>query len=90
MLNDSSEARIVDAYLEPFEALSTQGVLTVYVENIGHLTSAFTVTVGDCSGGIDYIDPELVTLDPGEERNLTFVIHSYHAIGQLSHCLSKC
>ena len=90
MLNDSSKARIVEALMEPFEALSTTGYLSVYVENIGELTSAYTVTVSYCSVGIDFVQPQSITLDPGEEKNLTFTIHSFYSIGQINTCTGKC
>ena len=90
LFNDSSSARIVEAYLDPFEALSTTGLLSVYVQNTGELTSTYTIAVSHCSVGIDWVQPQSVTLDPGEEKNLTFVIHSFYSIGQINHCEGRC
>lgn len=86
MYNNRSPARIVEAYLDPFEALSTTGLLTVYVQNIGVLTSTYMVSVSYCSVGIDWVPPQSVTLNAGEERNLTFTIHSFRSIGQINDC----
>ena len=78
--------RILEAFLEPFESLSTQGFLSIYIQNTGALTATYVVMVGHCSAGIDWIPSETMTLDPGEETNVTFIVHSFSAIGQINYC----
>ena len=85
-----ASGRILEAFLEPFESLSTEGLLDIYIQNTGGLTATYTVFVGHCSAGIDWIPSETVTLDPGEETNVTFVVHSFSAIGQINNCEGNC
>ncbi len=81
-----SPGRIVEAYIDPFEALSIDGQLDVFVQNIGGITATYNVLVSHCSGGIDWVPSKAVTLDPGEETNVTFIIHSFHSLGQINNC----
>lgn len=83
---NKASGRIIEAFLEPFESLSTQGFLSIYIQNTGSLTATYNVLVGHCSAGIDWIPSESVTLNPGEETNVTFVIHAFSAIGQINNC----
>lgn len=76
--------------MESFEALSTNGLLEVYVQNLGTLTATYEVSVSHCSSGIDWIPSQSLTLDPGEETNVTFIIHSFNAIGKINRCDSMC
>ena len=43
-----SPGRIVEAYIEAFEALSTTGDLLVIVQNIGGLTASYNVSPSVC------------------------------------------
>lgn len=38
-----SPGRIVEAYIDSFEALSTDGLLTVIVQNTGSITATYQV-----------------------------------------------
>lgn len=42
-----SPGRIIEAYIEAFEALSTTGDLMVMVQNIGSLTASYNVSTVD-------------------------------------------
>lgn len=84
-----SPARILEAFINSFEALSSTGLLQVYIQNIGILTATYEVSVSHCSSGIDWISSQVVTLDPGEQTNLTFAVHSFNALGQINNCESK-
>ena len=76
----------MDAYIDPFESLSIDGYLNVYVQNTGDITATYAVSVGHCSGGIDYIPSKSVTIDPGKDTNVSFVVHSFHSVGQINTC----
>ena len=76
----------MEAFIDPFESLSTDGLLNVYVQNIGSITATYNLFVGHCSAGIDWVSSETVTLDPGEESNVTFTMHSFHSVGQINTC----
>lgn len=39
-----------------------------------------------CSAGIDSVPAKSISLDPNEMSNVTFVLHSYHAIGKINQC----
>lgn len=81
-----SPGRIVEAFVETFEALSSDGLLHIIVQNTGSLSATYKVFAAHCSAGIDYIPEKSVTIDPGEETNVTFIVHSFHAIGKINTC----
>ena len=81
-----SPGRIVEAYIESFEALSSDGLLNIIVQNTGSLTATYKVYAAYCSPGVDYIPEKSVTIGPGEETNVTFIVHSFHAIGKINTC----
>ena len=81
-----SPGRIVEAYIEAFEALSSDGLLQIIVQNTGSLSATYKVFVAHCSAGVDYIPEKSVTIDPGEETNVTFIVHSFHSIGKINTC----
>ena len=39
-----------------------------------------------CTAGIDMIPSESVALDPNVLGNISFSMHSFHAIGKINHC----
>ena len=84
-----SPGRIVEAFIDPFESLSIDGLLNVYIQNTGSITATYTISVSHCSGGIDWVPSKSVTIDPMEETNITFTIHSFHSIGQINTCEGK-
>lgn len=84
-----SPARILEAYIDSFEALSSTGLLQVYIQNIGYLTATYEVSVSHCSSGIDWISAKILTLDPGEQANVSFVVHSFNSLGQINNCESN-
>ena len=45
---NTAPGRIVDMSIEPFEALSMDGLLTVLVENTGSISAAYQVSSADC------------------------------------------
>ena len=47
------------------------------------------IFVVHCSAGIDLVPSKMVTLDPNQMANLTFTIHSFHAIGKINYCKGK-
>ncbi|XP_019853252.1 PREDICTED: uncharacterized protein LOC109582771 [Amphimedon queenslandica] len=83
---NKSPARILEAYIDSFEALSSTGLLQVYIQNIGFLTATYEVSVSHCSSGIDWISAKILTLDPGEQANVSFVVHSFNSLGQINNC----
>lgn len=81
-----SPGRIIEAYIEPFEALSVDGYLNVYVQNTGSISASYTVSVSHCSGGVDWIPSKTITIDPLQQVNVSFTVRSYHSIGQINSC----
>ena len=39
-----------------------------------------------CSAGIDLVPSDMLTLDPRTSANISFTIHSFHAVGKVNHC----
>ncbi|XP_065919343.1 hapless 2-like [Dysidea avara] len=81
-----SPGRIVETYIEPFEALSVEGLLTVAIQNVGTVSTSYQVSVDHCSAGVDWVPAKSISVDPNEVRNVQFPVHSYHSIGQVNHC----
>jgi hypothetical protein len=81
-----SPGRIIEAFIDPFEALSTNGLLNVFIQNTGSLTATYTLFVGECSAGIDFIPSQAVTLDPLQQTNVSFIVYAFNAIGQINVC----
>ena len=61
----------------------------MYIQNIGFLTATYEVSVSHCSSGIDWISAQILTLDPGEQTNVSFVVHSFNSMGQINNCESN-
>lgn len=76
----------MEAYIDSFEALSSEGLLHVILQNTGSLTATYKVFVAHCSPGVDFIPEETVTLDPGVETNVSFTVHSFHSVGKINRC----
>lgn len=76
----------MEAYIDSFEALSSNGLLNIILQNTGSLTATYKVYATHCSAGVDYIPEQMVTISPGEETNVTFTVHSFHAIGKINTC----
>lgn len=39
-----------------------------------------------CSAGIDLVPSDMLTLDPRVSANISFTVHSFHAVGKINHC----
>ncbi len=44
------------------------------------------VFVSHCSAGVDMVPSQYMTLDPSVSANISFTLHSFHAVGRINHC----
>ncbi|KAL5463657.1 hypothetical protein EMCRGX_G032572 [Ephydatia muelleri] len=82
-----SSGRIVEAHINTFQALSSEGLLFAVIQNTGHLTATYHVSVAECSAGIDMITAQVKTLNPLGIANFTFQVHSFFSVGQINRCI---
>ncbi|XP_065833247.1 hapless 2-like isoform X2 [Oscarella lobularis] len=86
LVYNRSPGRLVEAYAEDFEAVSSGGRLMAIVLNTGKVMSDYTVTVSGCSAGIGQIPAKKLTIDAGQSKTVTFILQQFYRKATLSLC----
>lgn len=81
-----STGRIVETYTTGFIARTTSGSLTVEIANTGEIASDYTVSVANCSKKMYKIPDEKLSLDPGEVKNVSFMLRTAGKAGGKKEC----
>ena len=82
----NSQARIVSAFVEDFEALTQHGNAMLLVLNEGNLTASYHLGVYKCSPGIELPHGRILTLNPGASVSVNYTIYSHHPLFRENQC----
>ena len=50
------------------------------------LAVILSVIIQHCSVGIDLVPSKMITVDPNESKNVSFIMHSFHSVGKINYC----
>jgi hypothetical protein len=75
LVTSESEAKIVDAYIEPYESGASDAELAVTIQNVGDIEADYVVTVTECATGVEQVVAQSAVLQSLEEAVLTFDLH---------------
>ena len=67
-----SAAKILDGYVDDFEAMDVAGTLHVTLQNLGGLKSSYIVQVPSCSSVVNPITPQTITMQKEEVQHRKF------------------
>jgi Male gamete fusion factor len=84
-----SPGRILEAYVDEFEAQSRNGLLRVHVTNVGGITAEFLLTVTECSANIQPVLAKSMSLYGAAKAWISFNIYSETQLGTDNQCTGK-
>lgn len=82
-----TEGRIMSAYVDNFEALSTHGIIKITILNSGNFTAMFHVGVYKCSPGIESPPGRIETVNPSQTMHISMKIYAHHPLHKAHKCL---
>jgi len=88
VIKTESIGAIVEAYVKTFYSMSRDGTMVARIANFGDFKSDYLVSVTDCNMNIDPAIPQQsATLEPYEEVDLNFDIHTVYNLDTTNECL---
>lgn len=79
-------AKIGNCVANNFEALSTNGTLTCIVQNTGNIEAEFTLSVTECTNGVQEMVAKTRSIDVGFNTTIAFTLRSSEIDGNDHEC----
>lgn len=80
---------LVRGYVDPFEAMSMNGLMIVEAQNTGNVIAQYTVSVVSCSANINPVPSQAFSINYGANVNLSFVITTNSELQTSDSCLAQ-